>query len=125
MKKIFPPVDPSTVDTFSMGGHEKVTVKVCRGGDRPARTGRPRKLEAGKKRRVKPYTCGWFMVTDPRSGRVLAVEEQKAPENNSVKIKCVKKVIKKYKNLNAIIHDRSCSLPPECERKGIFAQVKY
>ena len=123
----FPPADPSSVDIVSLDGHEKVTVKVCRTEDIPTkRTGKPRKNRKGK--RNKPYTCGWFMATDPKTGCVLGVEEQKQPENNQVKKKVLKKMLHRYSQydkLDAVLHDRNCSLMTECERTKEFPQIKY
>lgn len=122
--RVFPPQDPATVDTLSMDGHEKVLVRVCSGATAP---GRPR-LDARTQTpvaRKKEFTCGWMMTTDPRSSRVLAVEEQKEPENNAVKKAALGKILCHYPHVNALIHDRNCSFQTECARGGDFPQIKY
>ena len=150
----FPPPDKHLVTIVSMDGHEKVTKKLCGTQLPPKRVGRPRAERKRKHTRKvlkkpaggnvlkkpagshvlkkpanncnrKPYTCGWFMITDPRDGRVLAVEEQKTPENNAVKIAALEKIIGNYKNMDAVIHDRNCSLSPQCQRESRFPQIKY
>ena len=64
-------------------------------------------------------------MTDPKTGRVLGVEEQVQPENNEVKKIVLQKVVGSYANLNALIHDRCCSLQPDCERSGLFTSIHY
>ena len=127
--KVFPPADTSRVSVLAMDGHEKVMVEVCRTEGVPSkRSGRlmkVRKTATKGSRANKPYTCGWFMITEPDTGRVLALEEQKQPENNAVKIACLRKIMRLYRNVDALIHDRNCSFQPECERRALFQQVRY
>ena len=46
-------------------------------------------------RRVKSGRApgGWHVVTDPKTGRVLGVEEQVQPENNAIKKIVLQKVV--------------------------------
>lgn len=118
----FPPADAHEVFFAAMDGHEKVLVRVCgRNLVRARRAGRPRNDGCEKKE----HTHGWFMITDPRNGKVLGVEEQTSPENNAVKIRCIKKMIDHYPNLHTMIHDRNCSVEPQMRRMGLFRQIQH
>jgi hypothetical protein len=121
----FPPAQADSVSAFAMDGHEKVTVRACGTTLQPIkRAGRPRTKKTARTGK-RPYTCGWFMISNPADGTVLSVEEQKTPENNLVKKKCISKVIHLYKSVDAIIHDRCCSLMPDCTSNGLFAQIRF
>ena len=66
----FPPAEKSTVEIMAADGNEKVLVRVCNENAPSKRRGRPNQ----KKKKKRPYNNGWFMITDPETGRVLAVE---------------------------------------------------
>jgi hypothetical protein len=71
-RSAFPPSDPAAVLELAGDGHEKVFGRVCQhsaGG-------------AGDQQAVKGH--GRFMVTRPQDGRILAVTQQLAPENNAI-----------------------------------------
>ena len=83
------------------------------------RAGRPPQ----NKESPKPYNNGWFVICDPKSGKIVSVEEMQEPENNEVKLDCLQKVIHKYKNVDLFIHDLACKLEPTAQEK--FPQIKY
>ena len=122
-QKAFPPKCKQNVKEMSGDGHEKVMVKISKGCAAPMkRTGRPRKNKAKKQQ---AYGNGWFMLTDPKDGRVLAIEQQFEPENNAVKKKCLKKVLPLYNQCDCFIHDRACSTQPQLEKDVALKQIKY
>lgn len=63
-----------TVKEFAMDGHEKVATRCY--DEPPVRGRRPRKDGT-----VKLQNVGWFMVTDPKTGVILGVDEMKTAEN--------------------------------------------
>jgi len=76
--EVFPPARPTKVKAFAVDGHEKVLQKLC-AADTGKRSGRPR--DDGS---IKPFTNGWFMLTDPDPGRILSVCQMLEPENNAI-----------------------------------------
>ena len=47
------------------------------------------------------------------------------PENNMVKIKTLRKVLKNYPAVDVFIHDTNCKLAKEAEQKAYFSQIRY
>ena len=77
-EEIFPPENPDDVRELAGDGNEKILVKVCKGDAPKKRAGRPPQ----RRENPKPFGNGWFMVSDPRSGRILALSYMHEPENN-------------------------------------------
>ena len=100
-----------------MDGHEKVMMRCSVA---PPRVGRPRK----NGHRLK-YTNGWFMVTDPRTSRILGLAAQVEPENNLLKMKILKRIMSHYENCNCLIHDRNCSFMGTAKTDAELRCIKY
>ena len=72
--------------------------------------------EESKKRRGRPkkegkasiYQNGWYMLVDPRSGRILGVQPMVEPENNEIKITTLERILPLYPKCDAYIHDIAC-----------------
>lgn len=121
-ERVFPPANVASVKELAGDGNEKVLIKICGGKPLPMkRAGAPTKQRTAPK----PYNNGWFMLTSPADGRVIAVHQQFEPENYEVVIKSLSKVLHVYTHCNAFIYDRCCKLQPEMERRKLFPQVKY
>ena len=75
--------------------------------------GQPRKNKAKKQQ---GYTTGFFMLTHPEDGRVMAIERQLEPEDNGVEKKCLKNVVAFDNQSDCFIHDRACSTQPELKK---------
>ena len=116
---LFPPANPSLVREIAGDGHEKVAARCAGAAGKHA--GRPRKLRRALKI---PKTNGWFMLTCPRTGRVLGVEEQTEPENNHVKLNTLAKVLPLYPNCDCFIHDRNCSFEDFAREHDELKQLK-
>lgn len=99
----------------------KVLMKVSSDCASSKRAGRP----SSKKNNIKPYANGWFMLTEPNSGRILSVEIMRSPENNEVKFNAIQKVINFYPKCNAFIHDVNCKFAPSMQENNCFPQIKY
>ena len=66
----FPPKSRDEVRELAGDGHEKVLLK-CQVPPMK-RSGRPR----GKKAKKKNWNNGWFMITHPKSKRIVSIVEQ-------------------------------------------------
>ncbi|CAE8711661.1 unnamed protein product [Polarella glacialis] len=100
----------------------KIGSEVCAGAPSPKkRGGRP----STKRTKQKPYTNGWFMLSDPSDGRILSVVQQFEPENNAVVFEAIGKVIDTYPECDGFIMDRCCKVAPEAKRRDLFPQIKY
>lgn len=118
----FVPADPSSVLAIAGDGNEKVLQKLCPGEAPPGRrTGRPRRGSSGSK----AMTNGWFVLSDPHDGCILAVERQLLPENNEVKKRVLARVLPLYPNADCFVHDRNCSLEQSALQQPEFKQIKY
>ena len=62
-----------------MDGNEKILVKWGATEAPSKRAGRPTARNGDKR---KPFSNGWFMVTDPSNGRILSIEYMHEPECN-------------------------------------------
>ena len=71
-------------------------------------SGRPRKDGVKKEER----NHGWFMVIDPCTSRILAIESLDKPENNEVVTKSVTKVLPPCPKVDLLILDRCCHYKP-------------
>lgn len=119
-EQVFPPADKSSVKEMAGDGHQKIACS-CTG---PARrgSGRPRSRVPG---RQKDMTHGWFLITDPRTSRVLSVVQQVQPEDNSIKAAALGKVMHMYPNCDCFIHDRNCSFEEYAHRNPALEQLHY
>ena len=84
------------------------------------RKGRPRKN--GK---TKPYNNGWFMVSVPSSGRIVAVSQMVEPENNSITFATMEKALKTHTKVDCMILDRACKVQPQASREKLCPSIKY
>ena len=75
-----PPLSPEDVTELSGDGSEKVLVKLCPETAPLRRAGRP-----PQRQKRKPYSNGWFLITDPKTGRILGVEYMHEPEITEIK----------------------------------------
>jgi hypothetical protein len=116
----FPPANPEEIKEVVGDGHEKVHVK-CPGAAR-VHAGQPRKT---KDKREKPYTHGWYMLTDPRSQRILAVTQMLFPENNEQTAHTLRKILPYYPNINCFIYDRACTFMPSASQNDFLSQIEY
>lgn len=118
----FPAPSSDLVRELACDGHEKVMKKIGRCGALPTkRAGKPRK----NRQAPVPYGNGWFMVSDPRTGRVLAVEEQFEPENMTVVLGALTKALQQHENVNCILYDRACMMMPQATGLSAFKGIKY
>ena len=76
-----PPENPGSVPEIACDGNEKVLVNVYETDAPLKRAGRP-----PQRKKCKPYSNGWFMATDPQTGRILTIDYMHEPENNDIKI---------------------------------------
>jgi hypothetical protein len=119
-EKKFSPSQRSQVTAICIDGHEKVLQRLCEtDGPPPMRAGRPHADGT-----TKMFTNGWFMASDPGSGRVLSVEPMSQPENNEVAIKTLEKVIHLYPKVHLVIFDRACKLKKAASQRPKLRQVK-
>ena len=82
-------------------GHSKVMTK-CDGGIVRKAPGRPRTI---KKSRKTAFTNGWFMICDPKTGKVVTVVQQVNPENNNDVERAFDKAIDKHKHTDCLVYD--------------------
>jgi hypothetical protein len=114
----FPPNHPEVVKELAGDGHEKVAMKVC-GAEQPM------KMPRGKHGQVRHTTNGWFMITDPATGRILSVEQQIEPENNAVVEAALGKVLPLYPQVDTFIMDRNCKFAPTAGKAAKFRCIKF
>ena len=120
-EKVFPPRDKSSVKEIIADGHEKVLVKLCGSRTPSARSGRPRKTARGPT----PYGHGWFLVENPKDGRILAASEMHVPENNEIAINTMKKALAPLDSVDTAIMDKMCKVMPAAQKDEAFADIKY
>ena len=70
-----------------------------------AESSNPRRGRPPKDGNSSKYNNGWYMLVDPRTGRILGVQPMVQPENNAIKISTLERVLPMYPNCNAYIHD--------------------
>ena len=116
----FPPPVPSKVTALVGDGHQKVMVK-CRGQVVSKRAGRPRTKKPSKRH----HGHGWFMLIDPKTGRILAALTQMKPEGNEVAAEALCKILPTYKKVDLFILDRVCAFMPGAKQMKGLQQLKY
>ena len=99
----------------------KKIIKVARSMKRK-RAGRPR---GQRSERANTWSNGWMMATDPRTSRVLGVEQMHRPENNEVKTRILCQILPSYENVDCLIHDRACSYIHEVRRTEKLSALKF
>lgn len=85
------------------------------------RAGRSRKspITVGKK------SNGWFMVCDPKSGRILGLQVMHEPENNQHVIQMLQSTVWLYPHLDCFVYDRACSLQPSASKVPDLARIQH
>ena len=106
------------VTTVAMDGHVKIATKCCDAP--PSRGGRPR-----KDGHIKLSHNGWFMITDPDTGIILAVSEMREPENNDIALTTLCRTTGVHAHIDCVVYDRACSLLPAAQRMEDLNQVRY
>ena len=86
-----------------------------------SRSGRPRKDGVKKEE----HNHGWFMVIDPCTSRILAIESLDKPENNEIVTRSVTKVLPLYPKVDLLILDRSCHYKSSAINNPELSQIKY
>ena len=124
---IYPPTDPTKVDTLVCDGHEKVGVKLCTEEKKHLRAGRSSKQkranQGGNGKRVKRSRYGWFMVAEPRSGRILSVSQMNAPENNAIVFESIEKIIEVYPKAKTMVIDKACKVEGQGRKRVKLRQL--
>lgn len=113
-KHVYPPENPSRVEFLVGDGHMKVKAR-CGSMGTCKKTGRP-KIKKGKKNTknkknkhgTNPFTNGWFMICDPKSQRIVAVEQQILPERNTTITAALTKAVKTCNKAHTFVYDRNC-----------------
>lgn len=105
---VISPEDKTLVTELAGDGNQKVLSKR-KNVESKEKNSSPKKKMDKRKGDNKYFTNGWFMVTDPKSKRILSVVRQDKPENNVTKATALEKIIEMYPNVDVFIHDRSCS----------------
>ena len=91
--QVYPDPGHDNVKAITGDVYEKVMKQIGRCYVPPTkRAGKPRK----DRTTPVPYGNGWFMVTNPADGRILAVEQQFEPENNAVATGTFTKAVVKH-----------------------------
>ena len=106
------------ITVICMDGHEKIATKCA--DDPPSKGGRPRL--SGQAR---PFNNGWFFVSSPSTGLILAVQEMKEPENTAIALHAMDDVLHLYPNLDCVIYDRACSILKQASKDKNLQQIKY
>ena len=81
----FAPPNRSQVTAIVGDGHGQVQVKCNEGAGPKKRGGRPRQ----KKRKVGRHGNGWFVLCDPKSGRILCMGPMLEPEGNQTAVEAL------------------------------------
>ena len=118
----FPPPNKRSVDALVGDGHAKVLIRCSQedlGHAGTRRTGRPRNNST-----VKLMSHGWFMLVDPRSGRILSVEAMMQPENDAVVTRSLEKVLPWYPQMSKYIMDRNCRYYKRASQNPKLRQIK-
>lgn len=117
----FPPKDPKLVTEISGDRNEKVLVKPCKDNARTKQSGQASR----RKSCTKTYLNGWWMLTNPKSGCILAFLLMHKPENNDVKIKSLENIFGIYTQCDLFIHDVNCKFGTFAVQSGKCSQIKY
>jgi len=117
-EQAIPDMTTHRIKTVAMDGHEKIATK-CYDAP-PSRGGRPR-----KDGHIKLSHNGWFMITDPDTGLILAVSEMREPENNDIALTTLCRTTGVHTHIDCVVYDRACSLLSAAERTEDLNQVRY
>ena len=101
-----------------MDGHEKVATRCY--DEPPVRGRRPRKDGT-----VKLQNVGWFMVTDPKTGVILGVDEMKTAENSDIALKMVEKLRPLYPYVNCTIYDSACAFLKKAKQRKSLNGIRF
>ena len=91
----------ASIQEVVMDGHEKTATRCL--NNPPSHHGRPRANGHEKLR-----FCGWFMVVDPATGLILAVQEMQKTEDNQIAQAALENVVPTLPHVNCVIYDRAC-----------------
>ena len=80
--EIFPPDNPEDITELAIDGNEKVIVKCGEDNAPSKRAGRP-----PARKKLKPFSNGWLMISAPSTDGIVAVEYMHKPECNEAKIR--------------------------------------
>ena len=117
-EQAIPDMLTQTVSTVAMDGHEKIATR-CYDAP-PSRGGRPR-----KDGHIKLSHNGWFMITDPDTGIILAVSEMREPENNDLALRTLCRATAVHTRIDCVVYDRACSLLSSAQRMEDLNQIRY
>ena len=74
---------------------------------------------------VKLQNVGWFMVTDPKTGVILGVDEMKTAENSDIALKMVEKLRPLYQYVNCTIYDRTCTFLKKAKQRKSLNKIRF
>ena len=120
-ENLFPPSRRNKVTAIVCDGHQKVLMKCLGKKVSTSRSGRPRKDGVKKEE----HNHGWFMVIDPCTSRILAIESLDKPENNEIVTRSVTKVLPLYPKVDLLILDRCCHYKSSAINNPELSQIKY
>ncbi len=63
-------------------------------------------------------------MADPKTGRILSVEQQFEPESNDVVVAALKKVLPLYPKVDAFVMDRNCKFVKRAKQETALHQIK-
>ena len=116
----FPPSNRSKVTTTLVGdGCLRLKVKCEHAPDKRAGRSRKSPITVGKK------SNGWFMVCDPKSGRILGLQVMHEPENNQHVIQMLQSTVWLYPHLDCFVYDRACSLQPSASKVPDLERIQH
>lgn len=99
----FPPSNRSRNTTLVGDGCLRLKVKCEHAPDKRAGRNRKSPITVGKK------SNGWFMVCDPKSGRILGLQGMREPDNNQHVIQMLQSMVWLNPHLDCFVYDRACS----------------
>ena len=112
----YPPAVRSKVEILVGDGHVKVQAK-CGSMGSDKKRGRPKGNKSKRKKLKKSKNTnrsnGWFMICDPGSSRIVAVEQQILPERNAIVTAALTKATRTCKNAHTFVYDRNCGYAPK------------
>ena len=115
----FPPSNRSKVTTLVGDGCLRLKVKCEHAPDKRAGRSRKSPITVGKK------SNGWFMVCDPKSGRILGLQVMHEPENNQHVIQMLQSTVWLYPHLDCFVYDRACSLQPSASKVPDLERIQH
>ena len=104
------PSNRSRVTTLVGDGCLRLKVKCEHAPDKHAGRNCKSPITVGKK------SNGWFMVCDPKSGRILGLQVIHEPENNQHVIQMLQTMVWLYPHLDCFVYGRACSLQPSASK---------